>query len=165
MLSGRAVSSSSIHCFLLEDVIPPGPAPWPVNLLRVDRLLLLPPPLILLSLWPEGEEKSREFPVPVHVLKRAMRCLSRGWQAGRFATNMPTFISAEAQARMSLRFSSSRVWSFRPIRNFRRTMGAMDALVYGVSLKCWVVVGILTWSRGFVGGGKLLTRFPGPTWP
>lgn len=54
---------------------------------------------------------------------------------------MPTFISAEAQARMALRFSSRRVWSFRPIRNFRRTMGAIDALGRGVSSRNRVVFG------------------------
>ena len=54
-------------------------------------------------------------------------------QAGRLATNMPTFISAEAQARIEPRFSRKRDWSFIPMRNFRRTMGAMDALVRHVS--------------------------------
>jgi hypothetical protein len=33
-----------------------------------------------------------------------------------------------AQARMGLRFCKNLDWSFSPNRNFRRTMGAIDAL-------------------------------------
>lgn len=51
-----------------------------------------------------------------------------GRHAGRLATNMPTFISAVAQARISPRFWRSRFGSFRPIKNLRRTIGAMEAL-------------------------------------
>jgi hypothetical protein len=43
--------------------------------------------------------------------------------------NMPTFISADAQARMLPRFWRKRDWSFIPMRNFSRTMGAMEALI------------------------------------
>jgi len=63
-----------------------------------------------------------------------MKFVSRGRQAGRLATNMPTFISAQAQARISPRFWRSRVGSFRPMRNLRRTMGAMDALLYALGV-------------------------------
>ncbi|KAH8627861.1 hypothetical protein IG631_17629 [Alternaria alternata] len=57
-----------------------------------------------------------------------MRLVSMGRQAGRLATNMPTFISAQAQARISPRFCRSLFGSFKPMRNLRRTIGAIEAL-------------------------------------